>query len=64
MELNDKPISAEELVDILIADSLRHCVNRYGIEGLEEKINHLYSRMPIARDKMLSVYRKMYKNGL
>lgn len=62
MEINDRPISAEELLDILIADSLKHCVNRYGIEGLEEKIKDLYKLMPVARDKMLAVYRRMYLN--
>ena len=57
----NKNVSAEELIDILIADSLRHAVGRYGIEGLEEKIIDLYKLMPTARDKMLEVYRKMYK---
>ena len=59
----DKNIGPEELMDILIADSLRHAVSRYGIEGLEEKIKDLYKLMPTARDKMLTVYRKMYKYG-
>jgi hypothetical protein len=56
-----KNVSAEELMDILIADSLRRNVSRYGIEGLEDKIKELYVLMPTARDKMLAVYRKMYK---
>jgi hypothetical protein len=56
-------ISAKELVDILIADSLKDSVKRYGIEGLEERIIDLYSQMPDCRDRMLEVYRKMYKYG-
>ena len=59
----DKNIGPEELMDILIADSLRHAVQRYGIEGLEDKIKELYKLMPTARDKMLEVYQRMYKNG-
>jgi hypothetical protein len=60
MTLNDKPIGPEELLDILIADSLTHAIKRYGIEGLEEKIKELYILMPKARDKMLEVYYKIY----
>ena len=39
-------------MNILIVDSLRHAVQRYGIEGLEDKINDLYKVDATARDKM------------
>jgi hypothetical protein len=63
MELNDRPISEGELVDILIADSLTQQVKHYGIEGLEEAINRVYSHMPECRERTLAVYRKMYRYG-
>ena len=59
----DKNISSGELVDILIADSLTQQVKHYGIEGLEEAIKRVYSQMPDCRDRMLAVYRKMYRYG-
>ena len=59
----NRNISPEELLEILIVDSLHTAVNKYGIEGVEDKIKELYKLMPIARDKMLEIYRKMYKNG-
>lgn len=49
------------LVDILLWDSLKTAVARYGIEGTEQKINELYKLMPTIREKMLDMYNKMYK---
>ncbi len=61
MELNGKPISAEELLEILIADSLQNNVKYYGIEALEEQIKKYYSHNPVCMNKMLNVYNRMYK---
>lgn len=51
------------LIDLLIWDSLKEAVKKYGIEGCEEKIKELYREMPKARDKILEVYNRTYKNG-
>jgi hypothetical protein len=57
----DNPIDAETVLDLLIADSLKLAVTRYGLEGTEDKINELYKLMPFAKDEMLRVYNKLYK---
>lgn len=50
-----------DLVDLLIEESLKKAVARYGIEGAEQKINELYVHMPVAKDRILEVYKKIYK---
>lgn len=49
-----------KLIDVLIWDSLKTAVARYGIEGTEQKIKELYRLMPTARDKMLEVFYATY----
>lgn len=51
----------EELVDILIADALKSCINKYGVEGIEDKIKEIYSEVPYMRDKLLTIYQRIYK---
>lgn len=48
------------LIDELIKESLRNAVARYGIEGTEQKIRELYALMPVAKQKLLDAYRKLY----
>lgn len=38
------------LIDILIWDSLKTAVDKYGIEGTEDKIKELYSQMPKCKE--------------
>ena len=64
MQFNEQPIDADQLADILIADSLKRNILVFGIEGLEEKINELYCTVPDMRDRILHVYNKMYKGKI
>lgn len=61
MMLNNMPISSEQLIDVLIIDSLKNVINKYGLEGTEDMIKDLYKLMPEARDRILFVYNKIYK---
>lgn len=53
-------INEKDFCDLLIMDSLKRCVNFYGIEKTEEVINNVYSNMPKLRENFLRVYRKIY----
>jgi hypothetical protein len=60
MEINNNPISASDLVDILCADSIMRNVKLYGLEGLEETIKKVYSQNPEIKERMLKIYKRMY----
>lgn len=49
-----------DLAEALIRASLNDAVNKYGIEGTEDKIKELYKLMPVCRDKMLEVFYATY----
>ena len=49
-----------ELDELLIRESLHKAVQRYGLEGTEDKIKELYKLMPVCRDKMLEVFYEVY----
>lgn len=58
---DDRDIEADELLNILIIESLKNAVNRFGIEGTEDKIKELYYSMPEARERILKVYYETYR---
>jgi len=60
MEINDHPISSEDLVDILVADSLIRNIKYYGLEGLKEAIERNYPHNPEIKNHMLKIYKRMY----
>jgi hypothetical protein len=42
-------------------ESLQKAINRYGLEGAEDKIKHIYELAPKLRDYMLKEYYAMIK---
>lgn len=46
----------EELVNLLIQESLQKAISHFGLEGTEQKIKELYENMPYCRDKLLKEY--------
>lgn len=49
-----------DLAEALIRCSLHDAVNRYGLEGCEDKIQELYNLTPVLRDKMLEIFYQTY----
>lgn len=58
---NSREIGSEELVDLLCIDSLQRNVKHYGLEGLCEAIERVYTHNPEIKERMLSIYHRMYK---
>lgn len=46
--------------EVLISESIIHAVKHYGIEGCKEAIQRVYPQGSKIRDKMLTVFHKIY----
>ena len=51
----------KEKINLIRSDIFR-CMKVYGIEGFEDKINDIYSKMPEMKEMFLFEYKKIINN--
>ena len=52
-----------DLIDALLADSVRNAIKYYGIEGCEEAINRVYTQNPTLKARILATFCRIYKKN-
>ena len=57
-------LSEAQFIDRLIEHCLQDHFKSRGIEGTEDMIKRVYSSMPIARARFLSVYKRLITGGV
>jgi hypothetical protein len=53
------PPEGKELVDALVADSLKHLMKQAGIEGTEDVFRRVYKEQPIILNRFQEIYDRL-----
>ena len=56
---SELPPEGKELVDALVADSLKHLMKQAGIEGTEDIFRRVYKEQPIILNRFQEIYDRL-----
>jgi flagellar basal body-associated protein FliL len=64
-KINIHTMQIKHIIDNLIDDTMKRYLQRafsyWGIEGTEQKIKEVYSKMPEIRNRFLKIYYNLFK---